>query len=116
MDIILPRLPTELWEQCIIPLLQTPGSSYDKFRQIELIVRIGHKRQIKQCSYLLERNDIKWTQEILYCVYHPVMINIRREDHFMFFGGSIDKFNYKEQDIDIFTELDKSLGVLFYSK
>ena len=106
MALIIPRLPTELWEYYIIPLLQTPESSYDKLNQIELMIRIGHKRQIKQCSYLLEGNNIKWVHQIICYVYHPIMIDIRLSKH-VDLGGDFEEFCRKEHEIDLFTELEK---------
>ena len=110
MALELPCLPTKLWVQCIIPLLQTPGSSYKKLEELELIIRIGDKRQTTQCSDLLEGNEIKWVRDIIWCVYHPKRIEIRLSEYFDFggcFGDFFENFCRKEHEIDLFTELDK---------
>ena len=106
MALELSCLPTKLWEQYIIPLLQTPKSSCDKLNQIELIIRIGHKRQIKQCTYLLESTNIKWVHDIILYVYHPIRIDIRLSEYFEF-GGDFEEFCRKEHEMDLFTELEK---------
>ena len=53
MDITLPRIPDELWREHIFPSLQSISSHQSLFK-IELMLRIGSKQKIKQCSDILE--------------------------------------------------------------
>ena len=78
MDIILPRIPDELWREHIFISLQSIRCPLNQFKKIELMLRIGNKRKIKQCSEILEYGYMMYKEQLIMNVSHYIEQQLKK--------------------------------------